>query len=133
MNENLSIRGLNTEDIFTLIDMSNEMNVTDIIDKVMDMTKAEKEKQKAIYKNKPLPEDAEHDITSKVGVKAAFMILQSLGKAKEHFYKLLSDVSNMSVDEIKNQPLINTINMIVQLVSQNEFKSFLSDLTNKVI
>ena len=128
MNENIKVRELNTEDFFTLIDMSDKMDTSNIIDKVMDLRKETAKK----VKGKSLSNAEKEDVYQRIGFKAALLVIQSLGKAKKEFYKLLADVTNLTEDEIKKLPFTDLIQIFIKMFKQEEFKSFLSEITDKM-
>lgn len=53
------------------------------------------------------------------------VLLNNIPKCEADFYKFLSNISNLSVDEIKKLKMADFIGMIVDVVKKEEFKDFI--------
>ena len=55
----------------------------------------------------------------------ASMIIENLPKCEAEIYQLLSQTSNLTVDEIKEQDMAITVEMIVDFIKKDEFGDFI--------
>lgn len=111
--EKLLKRGLKTKDLFSIIRIIKKMNMKGEIKKlVTDITgKTEKEKKVAMQ-----------------GLKADLMMLfiENITNAEQEIYKFLGSLSDKTPQEIEDQELEDTLEMIEELFKQEKFKDFLS-------
>ena len=54
----------------------------------------------------------------------ASLIIENLPKCEAEIYQLLSQTSNLTVDEIKDQDMAITVEMIVDFIKKEEFGDF---------
>ena len=59
-----------------------------------------------------------------VAVDIAGVIMANVPNAKEDIYLFLSQISNMSKDDIKELPISTFAEMIIDVVKKEEFKDF---------
>ncbi len=111
--EKLLKRGLRTKDLFSIIRIIKKMNMKGEIKKlVTDITgKTEKEKKVAMQ-----------------GLKADLMMLfiENIANAEQEIYKFLGDLASKTSQEIENQSPKDTIKMLEELLSTENFGDFLS-------
>lgn len=58
-------------------------------------------------------------------LEVAQVVLEGLDKCEEHLFKLLSDTSNLSLDEVKSLDGVTFFEMIVDFIKKDEFKDFI--------
>lgn len=74
-----------------------------------------------------LKESTDVDILVGGGIflEVAQVILEGLDKCEEHMFKLLSDTSNLSLEEVKSLDGVTFFEMIVDFIKKDEFKDFI--------
>lgn len=102
------MRRLQTSDVFAVARIIKYADISDDI-------------AKAVSEGKKEGADPEA-----VGVNAVLSVFASCGSEKVEplVYKLLSDVSGISVDDIKTQPIDDTILMIKEIAKENDLIDF---------
>ncbi len=60
-----------------------------------------------------------------VFLEVAQVILESLDKCEEHIFKLLSDTSNLSLEEVKSLDGVTFFEMIIDFIKKDEFMDFI--------
>ena len=81
--------------------------------------------------NKGENETSEDNTIAAVGISIlpsvldiAQVLLTNLPKCEGDFYKFLSNVSNLSIDEVKNLKMADFFQMIVDVIKKEDFKDF---------
>jgi hypothetical protein len=107
------LRNLITSDLFSLTRIIKKMNL--------------KEEIKALAKDITGLSDKEKKKANE-GLQAELVILfiENIGNAEDEIYKFLGNLSDKKPKEIAEQPPLETINMIEQLFSEENFGDFLS-------
>lgn len=59
-----------------------------------------------------------------IALEIASLIIENLPKCEAEIYQLLSQTSNLTVDEIKEQDMAITVEMIVDFIKKEEFGDF---------
>lgn len=113
VEQKLLKRGLKTKDLFSIIRIIKKMNMKSEIKKlVTDITgKTEKEKKVAMQ-----------------GLKADLMMLfiENITNAEQEIYKFLGSLADKTPQQIEDQELEDTFEMIEELFKEEKFKDFLS-------
>ena len=67
-------------------------------------------------------------LTQQVGMEVVFsavsIIVSNLGNCEKEVYDFLSNVSNLTVDEISELPIDVLMSMIIDVIQKEEFKGF---------
>lgn len=58
-------------------------------------------------------------------MEVAQVILEGMDKCKESIYKILSDTSNLSLDEVKGLDGVTFLEMIIDFIKKEEFVDFI--------
>lgn len=111
--EKLLKRNLKTKDLFSFTRIIKKMALREELKKMfVDVTgKTDKEKKQA---------------TQEMEINLFLLFIENIGNAEQEAYKFLGDLSGKKPKEIEDQAPEDTIGMIKELFSEEQFKSFLS-------
>lgn len=106
-------RNLKTKDLFSFTRIIKKMALREELKKMfVDVTgKTDDEKKQA---------------TQEMEINLFLLFIENVGNAEQEVYKLLGDLSGKKPKEIEEQEPGDTIDMIKELFSEEQFKSFLS-------
>lgn len=139
-------RTLNATDVFLMFKLIKKIGIeefracldSDMIEKAVLI--AEKKREEAEEAEQAEAEQAEQaeaeqteteidDLFEIVGVsvalEAANIVITNIPKCETDIYNLLSQTSNLSVEEVKNLDMVTFFEMIVDFVKKDEFKDFM--------
>ena len=114
MENKYTFRKLNSTDTFLMFKILGKIGVNEIdIEDLTNMLTSKKGKDK----------------TQLVGISVileiANIVLNNLPKCENEVYQMLSNVSGMSVDEIKALDMVDFAEMIIEFIKKEEFKDFI--------
>lgn len=117
-------RKLMATDIFTMTKIISLIGVN----KFVNCFKNE-EVQKLMNDLKENTDKKSTDIELLVGggifLEVAQVVLEGLNKCEDHVFKLLSDTSNLSLEEVKSLDGVTFFEMIIDFIKKDEFKDFI--------
>lgn len=117
------LRDLKASDVFIMSKIIGKIGLNEFKDclkseEVVSMIEKIKDEEK---------ENDEEEIT-KVGIAVftdvANILFDNLPKAEEDIYRLLSNLSGMTVEEVKNTDMVTFMDMVFELVQKEQFKDF---------
>lgn len=115
-------RKLNTTDLFPMCNIISKIGIDNIasildINQLMDVIKMAKKKGNT---------SASQEYIAGVGLilKLSQKIIEGLPKAEKEIYSLLASVSGVSVKEVKELEIDEFLEMVVEFIKKEEFKSF---------
>lgn len=123
-NKKYEFRKLQATDIFTMTKIISLIG----INKFANCFKSE-EVSKLVDNLKGKKTIKSSDIGLLVGgsifLEVAQVVLEGLDKCEEHVFKLLSDTSNLSLEEVKSLDGVTFFEMIVDFIKKDEFTDFI--------
>ncbi len=132
---NIKLRELKSKDMFTMFGILSKMKFTDIKEKltpervkelVKTFDKAEEKSEEESSEEKT-ENKSEENITY-LGFNIIFeiteIIIQNLPCCENEVYKLLADLSGMSIEEISELSMATFTEMIIDVIKKDEFKDF---------
>lgn len=134
-------RTLNATDVFLMFKLIKKIGIeefracldSDMIEKaVLIAEKKREEAEEAEQAEQAEAEQTETEIDNlfeivgvSVALEAANIIITNIPKCETDIYNLLSQTSNLSVEEVKNLDMVTFFEMIVDFVKKDEFKDFM--------
>ncbi len=127
MEKAYTFRKLNSTDVFLMISIINKIGVAELKglldkDSISNLVKAFTSTEKEEEKNTA-------DVITQVGISLAFdvatIVLKNLPRCETEIFEMLSNVSDLSVEEIKNLDMDVFFGMIIDFCKKDEFKDFL--------
>lgn len=113
-------RKLVADDIFTMVSIISKIGVN----KFAQCFRSE-DVQKLIKETKEKGEDVSLIVGGSIFLEIAQIILEGMPKCKEDIYKLLSNTSNISLEELKTLDGVTFFEMIIDFVKKEEFMDFI--------
>ena len=119
MNKVYTFRKLNSTDIFLMFKIIGKIGINEI-------TKSfDKDIVNDMIKNTKGLENASTVVGISVILEAANIIIGNLPKCETEIYQMLSNTSNLSVDEVKGLDFATFTEMVIDFVKKEEFKDFI--------
>ena len=119
-----TFRRLSTHDLFPMLRLLNKMGIQDLRDnenvKRISIMLSTTSGKKNIDVNR---------LGIDVFVEIACIIVENIPKCEVELYALLSQTSNLTIDEIKEQDMSVTFEMIVDFIKKEEFADFFKAVT----
>ena len=119
---NIKLRDLCADDMFPMFQIITKIGVKEfkscfqsdeVINMVHDISNGDASKKETLVS---------------VGINVAFdvasVVVANVGKCKKEIYSFLSNLSGISEDEIAGLPMMQFVNMIVDVIKKEEFKDF---------
>lgn len=116
----LEMRGLNGQDTFLLLPIVAKLGISDAIKYV--------EKQRGKYADEELSQEEIDAVGAKLFAKVLEIMLADIGKIQNDINKLLAELCNTTQKEIKGLDFAEYNVLIVELFTQEGFKSFFKHL-----
>lgn len=114
------MRNLITADLFEMSRILKKMNLR----KEIESLAADTSKMSAADKKKA---------EQKLEIDFAVLLVENIGNAEQEIYTFLGNVSGKKLDEIKAQPLNDTLGMVKELFQQEGFKNFFSTAAESTV
>lgn len=112
-----TFREIESEDIFTMLNIIDKLGVEDCLKDFKDI-------YETVSNGTVTNEITEATFGLNIAVAIGGKLIHNIGACKDDLYKLLSDVSNLSVDEIKHLKGFTIVNMIMDFCKKDEFVDF---------
>lgn len=119
--KSITLRALTADDIFPVLGILSKVGI-----KELKQCFASEDVKSAISSmNKGDNQDSN---VAAIGVSVAFdmagILMQNLPKCKNEIYQFLSQLSGMSTNEIANMPMVDFTQLIIDVITKEEFKDF---------
>ena len=120
-----TFRTLSTVDVFPMFKIISAIGINEF------MMCLESDSLKAVVNMLTSKEDADDaDNIIAMGAIAGFLeianvILGNIGKCEKDIYQLLSQTSNLSIDQIKGLDMVTFFEMVIDFIKKDEFKDFI--------
>jgi hypothetical protein len=135
---NYEFRTLEATDVFLMFQIINKIGIKEF-QKVLENDDIEKAIMKFFNTNSTKTmtdtDNTDNDHTDDYGnvgrvvissvFEIADIIFRNVPKCEKDIYQMLSNVSNLSVDEVKKLDMVTFLQMIIDFVKKDEFKDFI--------
>lgn len=126
-----TFRRLEANDIFTMVNIVSKIGVNKFAQcfKSDDIKTLVKDMQN---KKEVKAEDISLIVGGSIFLEIAQVILEGMPKCKDDIFKLLSDTSNLSLEELKTLDGVTFFEMIIDFVKKEEFMDFIKAVSRLV-
>ena len=113
-----TFRKLNSTDLFLMFKIIGKIGIKDF------SKSFEQESVQNLIKNSKGADNATTLVGISVILEMANVIISNLPKCETEIYEMLSNVSNLTVDEVKELDFVTFTEMVVEFIKKEEFKDF---------
>lgn len=119
MKKVYTFRKLNSTDVFLMFKIIGKIGINDF-------TKSfDKDSVKKMIMNTKGSNDASTVVGISVVMEMANIIIGNLPKCESEIYEMLSNTSNLTVEEVKSLDFAIFIEMVIDFIKKEEFKDFI--------
>ena len=113
-----TFRKQNSTDLFLMFKIIGKIGIKDF------SKSFEQESVQNLIKNSKGADNATTLVGISVILEMANVIISNLPKCETEIYEMLSNVSNLTVDEVKELDFVTFTEMVVEFIKKEEFKDF---------
>lgn len=123
IDKKYTFRTLNSTDVFLMFKIISKIGINEFTECFS------KDSVKQLLAKVTGGESNESNVTA-VGIsvilEAANVILGNLPKCEKEIYQMLSNTSNLSVDQVQKLDMVTFAEMVIDFIKKDEFKDFIS-------